>query len=197
MLLILTAAVVSFDIFAVGVSYGLSGIEFPPKSIFVMNFTAFVIILAATLAGRFTGMVLDGIWCELLSGLMITGLGIWMIVQGCRGEKEENLPCAIITNPAAADIDKSKTIESFEAFVIGVAVSIDATVVCFGVSAEGKNNGFVFPLIVLATQIIFAISGLIVGKKIGKNLKINSKKVAFVSGGIIIMLGFHGLCGLF
>jgi putative sporulation protein YtaF len=197
MLIFLSAVAVTFDVFAVGVSYGFNGISFPPKSLFVMNLTAFIITFFATLTGDFVGMILNETMCQIISSLMISGLGVWMIVQSYNEEKNKKLPSVIITSPEEGDIDRSKSIEPFEAFLIGCAVSIDATVVCFGIAAERKALSFIMPILLLCLQLVFAISGVMIGKKLGEKIKINSKKTALVSGAVIIILGFYGLSGIF
>lgn len=195
MLIILTAISVSLDALGLGISYGLRGIRFPFKSLLLMNITAFSITLISAILGRLIGITFSTKLCNITAPLFLIGLGIWMCVQGLKYSAEK-LPAGIITNPELGDMDKSEIIDLKEAFVIGVAISIDASVCCIGLSYS-DSSGILLPAAVLIMQFLLLSLGLFLGKHVGDKINIDSHKTALISGIILLMLGFYEFTPVF
>lgn len=104
--------------------------------------------------------------------------------------KQLGLVIQILRTPQAADVDRSGTISSSEAVMLGVALSLDAFGAGLGAALLGLPS-LLTPLIIAAAGALF----LVVGTRIG--LRFAAKKgmhvLSYVPGILLIMIGIMKL----
>lgn len=96
----------------------------------------------------------------------------------------------LLDEPARADLDSSGTLAPGEAFLLGLALAIDALGVGFGAGMAGFSSTLT-PLIAGATQLVFVRAGVSVGRRI--KMSALAPSLEKVPGGILILLGLMRL----
>ena len=91
-------------------------------------------------------------------------------------------------DPIPFDFDHSHGIDIKEAFVLGIALSLDSICVGIGLSIGGFYN-FLFPIFVTIFQLAFLLFGTFFGKKIALTSKISDIYLKFISGSLLIIFG--------
>ncbi|WP_428909350.1 sporulation membrane protein YtaF [Niallia sp. Krafla_26] len=201
--LLLLAFAVSLDSFSVGFTYGLRKMRIPLKSILIIVCCSAATLLAAMLMGHLFQQFMSPVFAEKIGGIILIALGCWVIYQFFHSDKEkEDLPhekvilnfeikslgivINILKKPMVADFDRSGTITGVEAFMLGLALSLDS----FGAGIGASMLGF-SPLY-LALAVSLLSSGLVLlGMKLGTVLSKNSwlQKLSFLPGIVLIVIG--------
>ncbi|MGE5571492.1 MAG: sporulation membrane protein YtaF [Bacteroidota bacterium] len=211
---LLFAAAVSVDGFAAGVAEGLRGIRVPFGSLVAMNVVSAAVVFVSVGCGRAISGFLTPVAGRLIGGVTLIGLGAWTLRRGrapertraaskARRERARPLPrwprrlaesltlvASLVEEPARADLDASGTITSGEAFLLGLALALDALGVGFGAGMAGLSPTLT-PLVACVTQTVFVSAGVSLGRRV--------KASAFapglekVPGGILILLGLMRL----
>ncbi len=205
--LVILAFAVSLDSFSVGFTYGLRKMKIPLVSIVIIACMSAGTILLSMLIGGLISQVLSPVFAERLGGILLIGLGLWVMFQTIRSsdeseemiheEKEEKVIATIemkyfgiainvLKKPLDVDIDRSGTIMGLEAFLLGFALSIDA----FGAGLGAAMIGY--PPLALALCIGFMSSlfisfGMTFGRKLSYINWVN--KLAFLPGILLIFIG--------
>ena len=96
----------------------------------------------------------------------------------------------LLDEPARADLDSSGTLTPGEAFLLGLALAIDALGVGFGAGMAGLSSTLT-PLIAGATQLVFVSAGVSVGRRI--KMSALAPSLEKIPGGILILLGLMRL----
>ncbi|OIJ12386.1 sporulation membrane protein YtaF [Anaerobacillus alkalilacustris] len=205
--LLLLALAVSLDSFGVGLTYGLRKMKLPFKSLlFIASCSAISILIAMTI-GNWIQKYLSASVAESIGGLILIIIGAWALYQIYRPAKrdEKNKDDHVILNfeikllgvvikilrkPMVADFDNSGTITGREAFMLGIALSLDA----FGAGIGAALIGF--SPIIMALSVAF-MSALCVtfGMKSGYIFSDSKtiQKFSFVPGLLLIILGIWKL----
>ena len=153
--LILLALAVSLDSFSVGFTYGLRKMRIPLKSIIIIAFCSAATLMVAMFLGHLLQQFMSPEFAEKIGGIILIALGGWVIFQFFQSDKEkEVLPhekvivnfeikslgivINILKKPMVADFDKSGTITGVEAFMLGLALSLDS----FGAGIGAAMLGF-------------------------------------------------------
>lgn len=201
--LLLLALAVSLDSFSVGFTYGLRNMRIPFKSIIIIACCSAITLMLAMLMGHLLEQILSPKVTERMGGIILIVLGAWVIYQFFQPEKEKDiLPhekviinfeikslgivINILKKPMVADFDKSGTITGVEAFMLGLALSLDS----FGAGVGAVMLGF--SPILLAIAVAILSSGLVfLGIKLGTNLTQNAwlQKFSFIPGIVLIIIG--------
>lgn len=201
--LLLLALAVSLDSFSVGFTYGLRKMRIPFKSIAIIACCSAMTLMLAMLMGHLLEQLMSPSFAEKMGGIILIFLGCWVIYQFFRPEKEKDiLPhekviinfeikslgivINILKKPMVADFDKSGTITGVEAFMLGLALSLDA----FGAGVGAVMLGF--SPVYLAIAVAVLSSGLVfLGMKLGTNLTQNAwvQKFSFIPGIVLIIIG--------
>ena len=154
--LILLALAVSLDSFSVGFTYGLRKMRIPLKSIIIIAFCAATTLMVAMFLGHLLQQFMSPEFAEKIGGIILIALGGWVIFQFFYFDKEKEviphekviinfeikslgIVINILKKPMVADFDKSGTITGVEAFMLGLALSLDS----FG---AGIGDGAANPL---------------------------------------------------
>ncbi len=144
---------------------------------------------------------------ERIGGIVLVLLGGWILYQFFRTEKtKEALPhekmivnfeikslglvINILKKPMSADFDRSGTITGIEAFVLGLALSLDA----FGAGIGAAMLGY-SPFALAVTVAVMSSLFVTVGMKVGAMLSRNSvlQKFSFIPGILLIFIGIWKL----
>ncbi|GIN60179.1 putative membrane protein YtaF [Robertmurraya siralis] len=205
--LILLAFAVSLDSFSVGFTYGLRKMKIPFKSIIVIACCSAITLIAAMAVGKVIETFLSPDMAERIGGIVLVLLGGWILYQFFRTEKtKEALPhekmivnfeikslglvINILKKPMSADFDRSGTITGIEAFVLGLALSLDA----FGAGIGAAMLGY-SPFALAVTVAVMSSLFVTVGMKVGAMLSRNSvlQKFSFIPGILLIFIGIWKL----
>ena len=168
--LLILAFAVSIDSFSVGFTYGLRKMRIPFKSIIIIAGCSAVTLMIAMFIGHLIGQFFSPVLAEKIGGIILIALGGWIIYQFFRPDKEKDvllhekiivnfeikslgLVIHILRKPMSADFDKSGTITGMEAFMLGMALSLDA----FGAGIGAVMLGFSPVYIALSVAILSSL----------------------------------------
>ncbi|MDQ0255058.1 putative sporulation protein YtaF [Evansella vedderi] len=210
--LLLLAFAVSMDSFGVGLTYGLRKMKLPFLSLLLIaSFSAVTILIAMGLGGLIQQLISPAL-AESLGGIILIGIGIWAIYQIYRpanndhkGKKENSneketiinleikrlgIVIKVLRKPMYADLDNSGTINGREAFLLGLALSLDA----FGAGIGAALIGF-SPWIMAITVGIMCGVCLTLGMKSGWLFSETKwvKRFSFIPGLLLILIGVWSL----
>lgn len=200
--LLLLALAVSLDSFSVGLTYGLRKVSIPFKSILVISSCSFFVLMLAMGIGSFIEMYISYHAAERIGGIILIVIGIWVLLQFFTSNSDEENPgkpkivefeikslgliIKILKKPMEADLDKSGTISIIEAFLLGLALSLDAFGAGIG-AALIDLPPILFSLIVTFSSAFFVIAGLNIGRLFRNLWWFN--KFSFLSGVVLIVIG--------
>lgn len=176
---IILALSVSIDSFGIGFTYGIKNAKIGFVSKLLLALMSICLCSASFFIGDFISTILSELFTQIISSSILIILGIIVIID-----------------PIPFDFDHSRGIDIKEAFVLGIALSLDS--VCVGISSSiGGFFDFSFPLFVAIFQLVFLSVGSFFGKKIASNLKISDVFIKFISGGLLIIFGIFKMVRLF
>lgn len=137
-----------------------------------------------------------------IGGLVLIGIGIWVLYQFFRSERKEEpkqeekvwkleiaslgLVIQILRKPTVADFDKSGTISAGEALLLGIALSVDS----FGAGIGASLLGYAPAMMAILVAVMSSLF-LFIGMKLGTVLS-NMKwlqKFTFLPGVLLIIIG--------
>jgi putative sporulation protein YtaF len=201
--LFILALAVSLDSFSVGFTYGLRKMKIPFKSIIIIATCSAISLLIASGVGHILGEILSPSITDKIGGFILILLGAWVLYQFFRPEKNKELVSIektivnfeikslgivinILRKPMSADFDLSGTITGIEAFMLGVALSLDA----FGAGVGAAMLGF-SPLYLAATVAIMSSLFVMMGIKSGSFFSQSNwvQKFTFIPGVLLIIIG--------
>lgn len=202
--LLLLALAVSIDSFSVGFTYGLRKMRIPFKSIAVISLCSAGTLTVGMIIGHFIESVLSPDIAESIGGIILILLGAWVLAQFFRSEKSASsmLPhpktiidfeikslgivIQILRKPMSADFDQSGTINGIEAYMLGLALSLDA----FGAGIGAAMLDFspsILGTAVALMSFLFIYAGLQLGKHFSENSWL--QRFAFLPGVLLIIIG--------
>jgi putative sporulation protein YtaF len=200
--LLLLAFAVSLDSFSTGLTYGLRKVTIPFKSISIISICSATTLLIAMLVGQTIQTFISPEVAGRFGGLILILLGAVVLYQFFRPEKEVEvkeektlinfeiksigLVIQILRRPLTADFDKSGTITGIEAFMLGIALSLDA----FGAGIGAALLSFspiILALAVMMMSFLFLNGGLKMGRFFSHIRWI--QRVSFLPGLLLILIG--------
>lgn len=205
--LLLLALAVSLDSFSVGLTYGLRKMRIPLKSILIIACCSAATLSIAMMIGHVIVRFISPEAAGTVGGVILIGIGAWVLYQFFRPEKErELLPhektivtleikslglvINILQKPMSADFDKSGTITGIEAIMLGLALSLDAFGAGIGAALLGYSP-VVLALMVAAMSSLFVFGGMRIGAIFAHNSFM--QKFSFLPGVILIIIGIWKL----
>ena len=206
--LLLLAFAVSLDSFSVGFTYGIRKMRIPFKSIFIIACCSAITLLVAMLVGDLMTRLFPIYITERLGGVILVLIGAWVLYQFFRPEKPADeemetektlinfeiktlgIVVNILRKPMSADIDKSGTITGVEAFLLGVALSLDAFGAGIGAALLGYSP-IIMSILVAVMSSLFVFIGLKSGLIFSKFSWVD--KFSCLPGIILIMIGIWKL----
>nr|WP_269746710.1 sporulation membrane protein YtaF [Pontibacillus chungwhensis] len=201
--LILLAFAVSLDSFTVGFTYGLRKMGLSLRAIGVIAMVSAVSFFLSMMIGNMIAHFLSPHITEMFGGGILIAIGIWVLYQFFRTEKptETKDPSSYLFNleikslgiviqilrkPMSADIDQSGSINGIEAFLLGIALSLDALGAGIGAAMFG------FSPLTTALLIAFMSSFFLwIGLKSGYWLSYFKwiQRLTFLPGLLLIVIG--------
>ncbi|TYR82806.1 sporulation membrane protein YtaF [Priestia megaterium] len=205
--LLLLAFAVSLDSFSVGLTYGLRKVKIPLKSIFIISCCSAFSLMLSMLFGKILTHLLSPLIVDKIGGGIFVLLGMWILYQFFRPSetpppnleekiifkieiKSIGLVINILRKPTVADFDNSGSITGIEAFVLGIALSLDA----FGAGIGAALLGY-SPLLLAGIVAVMSSFFLYMGIQFGKLFSKLSwiKMFSFIPGVLLIVLGIFRL----
>lgn len=201
--LVLLALAVSLDSFSVGFTYGLRKMQIPFKSIAIIACCSALTLMLAMLLGHLLEQLMSPAFAEKIGGIILIALGGWVLYQFFHPEKEKDLlphekviinfeikslgiVINILKKPMVADFDKSGTITGVEAFMLGLALSLDA----FGAGVGAVMLGFSPIYLAVAVAVLSSVL-VFLGIKLGTSLSQKAwlQRFSFIPGIVLIIIG--------
>ena len=87
--LILLAFTLSLDSCSVGLTYGLS-VRIPLRSIIIIGMCSAAVMLVSMGIGHMIAKIFSPVIATRIGGLVLIGIGIWVLYQFFRSEKKKN-----------------------------------------------------------------------------------------------------------
>jgi putative sporulation protein YtaF len=201
--LLVLAFAVSLDSYSVGFTYGVRKLSLPFKSIIIIAFCSAITLLIAMGIGGIIVQFLSPKIAETTGGLILIGIGAWVLYQVFRPEKTEKntsrketiinfeirslgIVIKILRKPTVADIDKSGTVTGIEAVLLGVALSLDAFAAGIGAVLIGYSP-WIMAIAVATMSSLFVTFGMKCGQILASIKWMD--KFSFLPGLILIILG--------
>lgn len=202
------ALALSVDGLAVGIAYGMRDIRIPFRSLLIVGCCSAACFALALLTGKFVARIVDVSAPHIIGSTILILLGSWHVAKGWLDKKRATtdgtsvaresfgtllririrglgVVVQVLREPGKADLNRSGSIETGEAFLLGLALGLDATAVGFGAAFMGI--GFSFVGIVAAAQLLLTWTGLHFGRRFGRRWL--GEKGYYVPGLILILLG--------
>ena len=196
----------NLDNLGVGVAYGIRRISVPFTSNLVIALITGTGSLAAMLAGQTIGGFLEPRVASLVGGLLLIGLGGWVVVQESRGIPRREAvgkveispdirPASLLSrvwtmldNPFSADQDFSRHIDRREALLLGFALSMNNVVNGVAAGIAGLD-----PMLVTILVCIFSVLTLWAGMGAGIRFgsRVAGRSTGVVSGFMLMFIGIY------
>ena len=174
---ILLALSASIDALGLGITYGIKKTKMSKSGNLIIFTTLFCLSGLSVFIGRYISTLFSPVVSAILGASLLILLGIYNIFKS---------PNNTSTN---FDTDGSNYIDAKEAFVLGLAVAIDASCVSLGSGMIGMG-GVVLPLLMAIFHTFFVNCGNLVATNIASIFTISSKLLSNLSGIILIFIGF-------
>jgi len=201
--LVLLALAVSLDSFSVGFTYGLRKMRIPFKSIAIIACCSATTLVVAMLIGHLLEQFMAPAFAESMGGIILIVLGGWVIYQFFRPEKEKDLlphekviinfeikalglVINILKKPMTADFDKSGTITGVEAFMLGMALSLDAFGAGIGAVMLGFSPAYLAVSVALLSSLL-VFFGIKLGSYFSRITWL--QRFSFLPGILLIIIG--------
>lgn len=211
--LLILAISLSVDALGAGVVYGMRKIKIPLISKIIISLFSIAYSALALFVGKTIAVCLPPFASKLIGVSILLAMGFWIMIQSYRKPKTtkdtHSIPAPLATkqsektliriaikslgitvqvvrNPYEVDMDRSGIIDPMEAFVLGLALSVDAIGAGIG-SAMAGYYGISVPFLVGLFQIVF----LYIGSRIGAivlDWPIHEKVLTFTPGLLLILL---------
>lgn len=197
------ALAVSLDGFGVGITYGLRKIQIPLKSIVIIVLCSALVIFFTMNIGHWLTQFVHPEVAGWIGALILIAIGCWAIYNMFRNHpttqeedviqkefifeiKKLGLVIHILRKPTEADVDRSGTISSAEAALLGMALSMDAFGAGIAAGFMGMSD-WITPLVIGAMNLFFILIGYRIGFKYANSKWM--KRLSIIPGLLLILFG--------
>ena len=174
---ILLALSASIDALGLGVTYGIKKTKMSRLGNLIIFVTLFCLSGLSVFIGHYLSILFSPIVSAILGASLLILLGIYNIFKSKNNSTTD------------FDADGSNYIDAKEAFILGLAVAVDASCVSLGSGMIGIA-GLILPLLMAVFHTFFVNCGNIVATNITSKFTISSKLLSNLSGIILIFIGF-------
>jgi putative sporulation protein YtaF len=198
------ALAVSLDGFSVGVAYGIRKMKISFMAILIIALCSGSLFFLSMTLGQILFAWVPKNFASWIGACFFIVIGIWAFFQKpsaqdpVEGElppqewtlefKQLGLVVKILRTPTVADLDRSGSISSREAFLLGTALSMDAFGAGLGASILGYSP-LPVSLLIAVMSVLFLHFGMKVGLKIvSESVK---KWMDFLPGCLLILMGLY------
>lgn len=171
----LLALSASIDALSLGITYGIKKTKMSIAGNIIIFTTLLVLTGISLLVGNYISILFSPNFSVFLGSSLLILLGIYNIYKA-----QNN----VSTN---FDTDNSNYIDPKEAFMLGLAVSVDASCVSLGSGMIGLGS-FILPIFMAIFHTFFVNCGNLVSKNIFKRIEIPDKVLAIFSGAVLILV---------
>ena len=178
---ILLALSASIDALGLGITYGIKKTKMSSVGNLIIFVVLFCLSGISVFIGHYISVLFSPIAAALLGSSLLIVLGVYNIF------KAQTKNCS--TN---FDTDGSNYIDAKEAFILGLAVAVDASCVSLGSGMIGIG-GVILPFLMAVFHTFFVNCGNLVANNIVQKFTISSKLLSNLSGIILIFIGFFRL----
>ncbi|MDQ0208089.1 sporulation membrane protein YtaF [Alkalicoccobacillus murimartini] len=203
--LLVLAFALSLDSYGVGMTYGLRKVKIPFLSLLLIACCSGFSILIAMIVGKTLFSYIPPDWAEATGAVLLIAIGLFTLWQvyaptskkkaPVRKKKENRISFQlrifgfvihVLREPLEADMDDSGTITGREAFLLGIALSLDA----FGAGIGAALLGYAPWLLAVCVAIMSGLF-LMLGMKSGFRFSAIPwmNRLSFLPGVILIILG--------
>lgn len=192
----------SIDTFVASIAYGTNKIKIPLKSSIIITSISTLFLGISLFLGSLFKDIISSNMASFLSCIILICLGLFRIfecitksyIKKICNESEPltfkvfdfKFVLEIYADEIRADYDKSKKLNSKEAFYLAVALSLDSLAIGFG-SSLGYINYIEVILFSLIIGVLSLLFGCILGTKLIEKSNIN---LSWLSGIMLIVLAF-------
>lgn len=200
----LLALAVSLDSFVVGMSYGFRRVSLGFTRVVLIALLSALLKTVSMLFGRSIVGWISPSTAPAVGGMVLIGLGLWFLAAALLGRREGadseerdphlvtlrlrplGIVVKVLHDPAAFDVDDSRSIGVGEAVLLGLALGCDAM-------GAGISAGFLqLPIVptvaaVAVGTVIFLSTGMVAGSRLGRELTARSARA--LPGVILVALG--------
>jgi putative sporulation protein YtaF len=183
----------NLDNAGVGIAYGVRKIQISWLANLIIALISGIATYLAGVAGDVVTQYVPGKTSTWIGATMMLLVGLWVMTEPWRrrwqsGRSQHNMMARILRDPAEADFDKSKTIGLTEAFVLGIALALNAL-------AGGFDAGIVHIGILVTAWAVAVCSFALLGVTayLGRRFVPRSMG-AFatqIAGLLLIVIGLH------
>lgn len=174
---ILLALSASIDALGLGITYGIKKTKMSKSGNLIIFTTLFCLSGLSVFIGHYISTLFSPVVSAILGASLLILLGIYNIFKS---------PNNTSTN---FDTDGSNYIDAKEAFILGLAVAVDASCVSLGSGMIGIA-GLILPFLMAVFHTFFVNCGNLVATNIASRFTISSKLLSNISGIILIFIGF-------
>lgn len=203
---VLLSVSLSMDSLFLGLAYGIKQTKIPLLSQLMICLFSILYAIVAIVIGSSISTFLPKEVAKIAGGAILAVVGIMMLINAFKQNKVvssditlENTPKTIfklfikslgltievLKNPQAGDIDHSGTIDLKEAFLLGLALSLDSLGTGIGSALSGLT-GWYIPVAIGFFQLIFLNTGLFFGKFFPSNQ--DNKIIKMIPGTLLLAL---------
>ena len=174
---ILLALSASIDALGLGITYGIKKTKMSSVGNLIIFVVLFCLSGISVLVGHYISVLFSPIAAALLGSSLLIVLGVYNIFKA----QTKNF-----------DTDGSNYIDAKEAFILGLAVAVDASCVSLGSGMIGIG-GVILPFLMAVFHTFFVNCGNFVANNIVQKFTISSNLLSNLSGIILIFIGFFRL----
>lgn len=192
----------SIDSVFVGISYGIKGTKIPLMSLAVILIFSVFYAGVSILFGSWLKTLMSIEAVKIVGAVILSALGSNMIAKAFKKEKAEegkkqgdgvlkslDPGVQVFKNSKVGDVDNSGVIDIREAFLLTLALSVDALVA--GIAGGILSlSVWLFPLTTGVLQTLFLCSGIILGNIMKGKIKLHDKYISVFAGIAIIAFSF-------
>ena len=171
----------SIDSLGIGITYGLKNTIIPFSSKLILFVISLTISFASVLFGDLLSHYFSETFTNIFGSVLLLFIGIFVIFKGIFDNYK--------VDKKYFDFNNSNLIDPKEAFVLGLALSLDSFGIAFSSSLISANS-FLFPLLVSVFQFIFLSLGIWIGKNILKFNNLPDLLYSVISGVLLIVIAF-------
>jgi len=199
------ALAVSMDGFGVGFAYGMRKIKIPLFSLLIICLSSAAAITLSMFFGGLVRNLFNPAFGERFGAGVIVLVGLYLIFQALAAPGNKKISdtqpykvfrlnlsrlgivIEVLRQPAKADFDRSGTINSWEAMVLGFALAMDALGAGFGAAVAGFRI-WLTPVLVAVCKFLLVSAGVNLGKN-ASSKRLSGRFVSVLPGLILILIG--------
>jgi putative sporulation protein YtaF len=200
---LLFAIAISLDGLGAGIAYGLKNIRMPFLSLTIIGAVTVGMMGVAICAAGWLSSFITPRLAYGLGALLLIFLGFWSILQEWLKEylPDEDTLCPdvpsrynwdlrlviqVFKRPTEADVDHSGELSYVEAFILGLALALDALVAGFGAALAGGLTLWTVLAVGLVQMAFISVGARAASVALSRQLQ---KKFPYIPGGILILIG--------